>query len=585
MTNPTLTQELVAIAQEVQRLPHGAKTAFYQAKALALGISERSLHIKLKQVKLSSRKRRRDAGTTTVSVEDAYMIAATAIDSQRKGNKQLLPLESNLEILKVNGEVLAGAVDEETGEYKAFSASTIHRALKLYKMHPKQLLKLTPSVQLASKHPNHVWQIDASISAQFYLNDEGTQAMDKAVYYEGKQKNLEKIKKQRLWRYVITDHTSGSIYLEYVLGAESSENLCNCLINAMQKRGENPFHGVPFMMMTDPGAAMTSAAFRNLCDNLSIDLIINKVGNARAKGQVEQAHNLVERYFEGALKLRPVHSLKELNQLADQWAWKFNATKIHGRHKKTRLGVWLTIKPEQLRLAPDVQTCQALAVNAPVERTVSNYLTIHFKGKDYYVGSVPEIEVGDILNVTVNPFSNGESVQVILFNEEGRKYFHSAPLDAKNEHGFSERAVVIGERYKQMAETTTEQNRKVLEQLITGTSSEEEARAARKAKKVPFDGRIDPFKPMKDIVLPTYLPKKGTELETKVALPTVEEKKLSPTQLAKQLKELLPSWSSEHMKWLRANYPDGAPESAISSIVETITQKVTKRPQLSVVGG
>lgn len=137
--------------------------------------------------------------------------------------------------------------------------------------------------------------------------------MDKAIYYAGKQQNLDKIKKQRLWRYVITDHTSGAIYLEYVLGAESSENLCNCLINAMQKRPDNPFHGVPFIIMTDPGAAMTSASFRNLCDNLGIDLVINKVGNARAKGQVEQAHNLVERKLEGALKLQPVHSLVELN--------------------------------------------------------------------------------------------------------------------------------------------------------------------------------------------------------------------------------------------------------------------------------
>lgn len=85
--------------------------------------------------------------------------------------------------------------------------------------------------------------------------------------------------------------------------------------------------------------------------------------------------------------------------------------------------------------------------------------------------------------------------------------------------------------------------------------------------------------------MPTYLPKQGIELETKVVLPVVEETKLSPTLLAKHLKELLPNWSGEHMKWLRANYPEGAPESAISSIAEMIRQKVTKSPQLSVVGG
>lgn len=70
-----------------------------------------------------------------------------------------------------------------------------------------------------------------------------------------------------------------------------------------------------------------------------------------------------------------------------------------------------------------------------------------------------------------------------------------------------------------------------------------------------------------------------------MALPTVEEKKLTPTALAKVLKDRLGSWSTDHMKWLRANYPDGAPESALAGIAETVTQKVTKRPQLSVVGG
>lgn len=118
--------------------------------------------------------------------------------------------------------------------------------MRAYKLHPEQLLHDAPSVSLASKHPNHVWQVDASISTQYYLADDGARVMNPAEFYDGKPSNLKKIERQRLWRYVITDHTSGTIYLEYVLGAESSENLCNVLINAMQKRHDSdPFHGVP----------------------------------------------------------------------------------------------------------------------------------------------------------------------------------------------------------------------------------------------------------------------------------------------------------------------------------------------------
>jgi len=581
MNNPTLTRDLVAIAQAAESAPHGKRGQIYEEAAQRLGVSLRTLHIKLKAVMLPARKQRKDAGSTGVPLDELTLISAVAVDNQRKQSKRLLPLGEIITELRANGEIVGGSVDEKTGEFKPYSLSTITRALFKHRLHPKQLLTASPAVQLASEHPNHVWQIDASLSAQFYLNEQGTHAMDKAVYYEGKQQNMEKIKNNRLWRYVITDHTSGTIFVEYVLGAESSENLCNCLINAMQKRGNNPFHGVPFIIMTDPGAAMTSASFRNLCNNLSIDLIINKVGNARAKGQVEQAHNIVERHFEGRLKLRPAYSLAELNTLAEKWSLHYNATAIHSRHKKSRFSAWLSIKPEQLRIAPSAEVCRELAVSAPVNRTVSATFTIPFKGLDYKVDTVPHVEVGDILQVTRNPWGGSESLQVILINAEGRKYFHSIPLVNKNEHGFDIDAPVIGKNYKQEADTITERNRKQLEQIITGESTEAGIAAARKSKKVAFDGRIDPFKSVNETVLPSYLPKKGSELKTAIELPQVVESNMDIASLATQLKRLLGEWTPELMAWLKKEYPEGAPESTISDIAE----RITKRPRLAVVGG
>ncbi|MGL1089448.1 transposase, partial [Vibrio vulnificus] len=76
-------------------------------------------------------------------------------------------------------------------------------------------------------------------------------------------------------------------------------------------------------------------------------------GRPWAKGQVESTHNLVERRFEGRLAFMTVHSIEELNQQATRWSVGFQSLVEHGRHKKTRFGMWQTIQNEQLRLIKD----------------------------------------------------------------------------------------------------------------------------------------------------------------------------------------------------------------------------------------
>ena len=89
-----------------------------------------------------------------------------------------------------------------------------------------------------------------------------------------------------MWSYEITDHTSGWIYVEYVMGAESGENLCSVLINAMQERGgADVLHGVPKILYLDPGSANTAGMTKNMCRSLGINLIAHKPHNARATGR------------------------------------------------------------------------------------------------------------------------------------------------------------------------------------------------------------------------------------------------------------------------------------------------------------
>ncbi|AZE47173.1 Phage transposase [Pseudomonas chlororaphis] len=589
--NPVQTQLLAQIAQRAANTPHGKRTAIYKAGAAELGISIQTLQRKLKEVSVTKpRKRRSDAGCSALPLEEAQKISAVLLESIRANNKQLSTIERAVERLRSNGLIMAGRVDEATGLFQPLTNGAIARALKSYKLHPDQLLQDAPAVSLASNHPNHVWQVDASISTQFYLADNGAQAMNKAEFYDGKPGNLKKIERQRLWRYVITDHTSGTLYLEYVLGAESAENLCAVLINAMQKRHESdPFHGVPWMLMTDPGAAMTSGIFRNLCRAMSIDLIINQVGNARAKGQVEQAHNIVEREFESALKFQPAHSLEQINTWAGQWMRYYNATAIHTRTRRTRYGVWQLIRQEELRLAPSVEVCRELAVSTPEYRTVSNLLRISFRGDQFDVSTVPGVMVGEKLLITRNCWRDKDAAIAVLVGEDGREQYHVIERIGMDQFGFAQTSATIGEQYKSHAETPAQVSRKVLEQIATGTTSEAEAEAARKAKAVPFGGLIDPHKHVSDTVLPTYMPRRGTSLN--VNAPTVEHAPLTHVEAAKLLQPRLADlWSAESFGWLQREYPEGVPQDKLDVIEAELKRpaEVTRKPfspVLAVVGG
>lgn len=588
--NPVQTQLLAQIAQQAASAPYGQRTAIYKAGAAELGISLQTLQRKLKEVSVTKpRKRRSDAGCSALPLKEAQLISAVLLESIRANNKQLSTIERAVERLRSNNMILAGRVDEATGVFQPLSNGAVSRALRSYKLHPEQLLHDVPAVSLASKHPNHVWQVDASISTQFYLADDGARVMNKAEFYDGKPANLKKIERQRLWRYVITDHTSGTVYLEYVLGAESAENLCNVLINAMQKRHDSdPFHGVPWMLMTDPGAAMTSGIFRNLCRAMSIDLIINKVGNARAKGQVEQAHNIVEREFESALKFQAAESLEQINAWAGQWMRYYNATSIHTRTRRTRFGVWQLITSEQLRLAPAIEVCRELAISTPEERKVSNLLQVSFRGAQFDVSSVPSVMVGEKLLITRNCWRDKDSATVVLMGDDGREQYHVVERIEKGEFGFAGTSAIIGEQYKRHAETPAQLSRKVLEQLATGTTNQADAEAARKAKTVPFGGLIDPHKHVTDTVLPAYLPRRGTSLS--VNAPTIEHALLTHVEAAKLLRPRMPDiWSAETFSWLQQHYPDGIDQEQLDAIETELKRpaEVVRKPLslVAVVGG
>lgn len=583
-----ITQRLVDLSRALDCAGKGQRTALCKAAALDLGLSLATIYRKLEEVNVSAtapRKRRADAGQSGLTRQEALAISAALIESARRNEKRLYSLGDAVDALRISGMIRAESVNKATGELRPMSLSAISRALHNYKLHPDQLLAPAPVTELASTHPNHVWQIDASICVLYYLQPSakvpGLQVMDADEFYKNKPKNLARIAANRVWSYEITDHASGWIYLEYVMGAESGENLCSVLINAMQERGGSDIlHGRPDILMMDPGSANTSAMAKNLCRSLGIQMIVHAPGAARVTGQVENARNIIERKFEAGLRFQPVADLDELNALAARWRGYFNATAVHSRHKKNRSAVWMSIREHQLIKVPNVEECRRLAVAEPESRKVTTKQRVSFQGREYDVSGVPGVMVHDRVLVTRNPWRD-DAAQVVATDASGHEVFYVVPAIVTNELGFDIAAATIGEAFKRHAETPAQVARKEAAKLAMGAETQDEVDTARKAKAIPFGGQLQPYKQMDEADLPAFMPRRGTQHD--LVIPTVELMPLSHVAAAKLLRSKVNNWSGESMAWLKTQYPNGVPEAQLDEVAAALNKPA--RPGLRVVGG
>ena len=577
--NAVLNERLHAIAAQLDTLPRGGKTEFIRAQAAKLNMSAATLYKELDRVRVKApRKRRADAGKTALSERDAQMISALLMETMRKNGKRLMTVERAVEMLIANNEIDPVRVNKETGEVNTLSESAITRGLRKYKLHPDQLLQPTPVNRLQSLHPNHVWQIDASVCVLFYLprtsKDTGLRMMKADEFYKNKPKNVVKIEQDRVWRYVVTDHCSGCLFVWYVFGGENSENLCETFIQAMQPkadRGKDPFCGVPKSVMLDPGSANTGHGFKHLNKQL---------GNPRAKGQVENGNNLVETLFESSLKMVQVQSIDELQAYANRWMRYFNSERKHSRHGMSRYQAWLKIAADELLLPPPADYCRELVLSMPQERKVKAELEIEFEGRLFDVSQVPFVLVGEKLTVAKNPWKQ-YSARVRCYDEAGKEYWLEVPEVVRNAFGFRENAAIIGESYHAHADTAAQTHAKVLEKLAMQADTLDEAAQKRKAKTLPFGGRIDPFAHQEQVLAEkqkiSYLPKRGQQMDYRQSGfngMDVQAAVLNKVELAKLLKPRIEAqggdWATAAQR-LQELYPNGAAESELEQVLERIT--------------
>jgi len=600
--------------------PHGQKGAVMQAACKALNASSGKLHRrfpKLVAVYKPPRKRRSDAGRLSLTRDEALVISGLLKETMRMaGKKNMTAIHVAMAQLRANGEIAATRTDPATGEVIALSDQTILRSLHHYHCHPLQQRQPEPVMRLRSKHPNYLWQIDASRCVLYYLptaqqrargesgltfkpltqkaaqglQETGLQEMPPQAFNKNKPANLMKAMRSAIWRYVITDHASGWVYVHYVLGGESSANVIDAFLGAMAQREHQPMHGVPKMVMLDPGGANVSAAFISVCQALGVRYLINAVGNPRAKGQVEKAQDIVERQFESRLKTMPreeVSTLEQINELAQRWVRMLNATATHSRHGMTRDMAWMRIKPEELVAMPDAALLRQLAAAKPEERKVQSDLTVQFMGVDWDVSGVPGINVGEKLSVCRNAF-DANTVHAMGHSEDGVQVFYALPRVEVDAYGQRVDAPVVGESYRRHADTPVQKTAKEIERLVMGAETDAEAAQKRKAKAPFMGGRFDPFADVKAVEgkLPLPLPRRGQAHGLEALQPPVrDESLLAPMlthiQAARRLKDLFKTqlgedWLPAHYEQMRALYPQGVPEDRVEALARELCAAIRR---------
>jgi len=392
-------------------------------------------------------KERADKGRKKLTPELIQTAAALSYQSKRKTERIIMPTWKIKEVMEDNHLIASGSVSD----------STLNRYFREMGLNQASLLSPTAHVNLASLHPNHVHQMDPSVCVQYDFKDKGTrwEMVDrdmKLKFYKNKPQYFKEIKKILL-RYLLTDHTSGTIYpYYYYVRGEDTRTLVDFILRAWAVKADPqlfPFHGVPMILMCDAGSANISAPFRTLVKNLKVELIVHEPGNPRACGQVENAHITWERAFESELSIEKAPDIEQLNARSYDYAMKFNAVMKHKRTGMPRFSAWQAITREQLRFLPAPEICRRLISGKEFAAVVDGAKQIRIDGATYEVRG--PVRRGMRMKITPD-FYNPRQFQV---EDETGKVYATASI-MKDQFGFTKDAPVIGQSYKAHAYDQTQ---------------------------------------------------------------------------------------------------------------------------------
>lgn len=556
MQNAATASERTAVVEEMCRL-----FAFSKQKAYA-ALKESGWH--------SGRKVRTDAGSSAADEETIRVIAAILQNSVRKNGKKTMSIENARAVLLQNGYDVP------------ISSRRIGEILRSRTLSTESTSKPSPHQRMRTEYPNQVHFADPSVALMYFAPNGKQKFLRDDEVYKNKP-FLEGRENLKCWRYVLTDHYSGTICVRYYAAAgENSANMYDFLLYAWGKK-KDPlynFHGLPELLIWDCGSANISKPVSNALKALRVETKPHLPGNPRAKGQVENANNIVECQFESLLHLETVNSMEELNDAAERWCAAFNANQLEyrdtritraGRKIGSRTELWNRIELEQLRELPDEEICRQIFTTGVQVRTVGGDLAVSFvhpKTKTatrYSLSGLPEIMVGMTVNVQPILVSDEALALVSYKGSDGEiMSFEIKPIEY-NEAGFDVSAPVFGQEYKSQPDTLREKNTKTLAEIALADEKE-----------VPFSKVTDGqgFKTHSLIQTqanPWFKTQTGRQVEVAAGTVEVHDINISAVEMAKRFKARTGFIPEGFIAGLKKDYPEGVPSRLVDELVAEYT--------------
>lgn len=514
----------------------------------------------------SGRKKRTDAGTSSMSDKNLYTLAALLQHSMRKNGKKTMSVEIAKTILVQNGfdvPVSNSRLRELLNE-KTLSTENTNRA--------------SPAQRMRTEYPNQVHFADPSVALLYFAPNGKQHILRDDEVYKNKP-FLEGREQLKCWRYVLTDHYSSCICVRYYAAAgETAANMYDFLLYAWGKKKDPlfDFHGLPELLIWDCGSANLSRPVTTALKALRVETKPHMPGNPRAKGQVEKANDIVETQFECLLKLEPVHSIEELNEAAERWCAAYNANMIEGRdtrlvrggRRRGRNFLWNKINEDEIRELPDAETCRQIFTTGIQTRTVGGDLSIgivHPKAKRslrYSLSALPEILVGQEVNVQPVLVDDEMSVIVSYEMQSGQAASYEVKPIEFDDAGFDVSAAVFGKEYKSQSDTLVEKNVKQLTELAEPLQKDG----------VPFAKITNGygFKAHSLIHAENPFAQTPTGRTIEVATVHTHEILISTAEAAKRVKARTEYLPDGFIAWLKTEYPDGVPASAVDALAYEI---------------
>jgi transposase InsO family protein len=512
----------------------------------------------------SGRKPRRDAGTSSISEEALAQVAAVIRNGLRKNGKSTMPVN------------VARALLLENGIDIPIENSRLRELLRRNALSIENAKTASPYTRMRSLYPNQVHLTDPSLSLLYFAPGGKQHILRDDEVYKNKP-FLEGKEDLKCWRYVLTDHYSDTICIRYYAArGETAANMYDFLLYAWGQKATSSyvFHGIPEILFWDKGSGNVNKPTTNALTALRVKTITHMAGNPRAKGQVEEANNLVETHFECLLKLEEVHSVEELNDAAERWCAAYNTneiphldTRLHrgGKVMGARTFLWQRITTEQLRELPDLDICRAIFTTGIQVRKVAGDLTVslaHPKTRQpmrYSLAGLPEILVGQEVNV--QPILVDAEALVTVSYRIGREVasYELKPIKY-GAIGFDEDGAVIGEEFKKQKETFREENAKKLAAIAGDDTKAVPFASITNGEGLKTHSLIRPENP--------FLRQRTGEQIT-VAQPEhveIHDILISHFEAAKQVKARNGWLANSFIERMKQEYPEGVPSSCIDDI-------------------